>query len=97
MKTEKISKFFPGMSDEAIEELSGDSDECLIFTLNIQSSNMVIGINNSDLTGKDLTVRCFMGTLSYFIDRENFEEFRGDNISETARNIIKELQRKLDE
>jgi len=97
LKRENFSKFFPGISDETIDELSGESDECLIFTLNIQSKKMVVGVNNSDQTGKDQTARCFMATLAYFIDKEKFEDFRGENISETARNIIKELQRKLDE
>jgi len=92
MKKEKVSKFFPDITETMITNISGDSDQCLIFNLNVQEKNMIVGVNNSENTNNDQVIRCFMGTLTYFVDRENHENLRGENPSETARNIIDVLR-----
>lgn len=96
MKKGKISKFFPDITEKTINEIAGDTDQCLVFTLDIQGRKMVVGVNNSDKTSADQEIRCFMATLAYFVDKENHDELRGDNPSQTARNIIDELRRRLD-
>ncbi|WP_156958959.1 hypothetical protein [Labrenzia sp. DG1229] len=92
MNKEYISRFFPDITETLISKIAGDSDQCLIFTLKTQERKMIVGVNNSEKTSNDQVIRCFMGTLAYFVDKENQENLRGENPSETARNIIDVLR-----
>ncbi|WP_422383145.1 hypothetical protein [Roseibium album] len=89
----QVQQFFPDMSDQDIEELKGQSDVCLVFTLAFADQNIVVGINDTRWFDDNVNIKCFLDLLSFFVDEGGVDEVKSEDIREYSRNLIDKIRR----
>ncbi|NVK35014.1 MAG: hypothetical protein HWE23_11075 [Rhodobacteraceae bacterium] len=90
---EVASDFFPSMSKEEIEFFTGKSDVCLVFNIPLKQVNITVGVNNTKKDGlRNLDFRCFLDSISFFLDGKDNYKLYSDDIREYARNFIERLR-----